>query len=139
MPGTHFKEMDLAEAATVLIAVSDGVLADSLRFSLELEGFGVTLCDEYSLPRTMAAHTRQGCLVVDQGVYARMADGDRRVTGRGIPVVLIVEHKTDRVVARAMAAGVADIVETPLFGEVLFDAIKAALNKSPARVAPRQS
>ena len=28
----RFKEVDLAEDATILIAVSDGVLADSLRF-----------------------------------------------------------------------------------------------------------
>jgi hypothetical protein len=46
------REIDLAEAATILIAV--GVLADSLRFSLGLEGFDVRLCDEHSLPRTMA-------------------------------------------------------------------------------------
>ena len=37
----RLKEIDLAEAATILIAVGDGVLANSLRFSLELEGFDV--------------------------------------------------------------------------------------------------
>jgi FixJ family two-component response regulator len=135
----RLKEMDLAEAATVLIAVRDGVLADSLRFSLELEGFGVTLCDEFSLPRAMDASQSQGCLVVDQDVFARMADGDPPLAGRGIPVVLMVGHKTERVVARAMAAGVTKVVETPLFGDVLFDAIKAALNGSPSRAAQRPS
>src|SRR5687767_1183306 len=134
----RLKEVDLAEATTILIAVGDGILADSLRFSLELEGFGVTLCDEFSLSRTIAVHARQGCLVVDQGVYARM-DRDRALTGQGIPVVLIVGHRTERVVAGAMAAGVTEVVESPLLGEVLFDAIKAALNGSPSRVAQRPS
>jgi hypothetical protein len=40
----RLNEIDLAEAATILIGVGDGVLADSLRFSLELEGFEVKLC-----------------------------------------------------------------------------------------------
>ena len=56
----RLKEIDLAEAATILIGVGDGVLADSLRFSLELEGFEVKLCDEHSLLRVMAWHGGAG-------------------------------------------------------------------------------
>ena len=77
----------MAEAATILIAVGDGVLADSLRFSLELEGFEVRLCDEYSLPRAMAGADAPGCLVLDQDVFARMLNGnnERRFVGLGFP------------------------------------------------------
>ncbi len=113
----RLEEIDLAEAATILIAVGDGVLADSLRFSLELEGFEVKLCDEQSLLRAMVGNTAaQGCLVLDQDVFARMVDGkgDRRLAEFGIPIVLMVGHKTDRVVARAKAAGVTKVVEEPL-------------------------
>jgi FixJ family two-component response regulator len=126
----RLKENDLAEAATVLIAVGDGVLADSLRFSLELEGYSVKLCDEYSLPRAIGAGEGQGCLVLDQDVFARMAD--RRFDALGVPVVLMVECQTGRVLARAAAAGVTKVVEKPLLGSVLFDAIKTAMKDAPA-------
>jgi len=130
----RLKEIDLAEAATILIAVGDGVLADSLRFSLELEGFEVKLCDEHSLIGAMAANETPGCLVLDQDVFARMVDGkgDRRFAAFGIPVVLMVGHKTERVVASAEKAGVTNVVEKPLLGGVLFDAIRTALRKMPS-------
>jgi FixJ family two-component response regulator len=124
----------LAEAPTILIAVGDGVLADSLRFSLELEGFEVKLCDEHSLLGAMAANEAPGCLVLDQDVFARMVDGkaDRRLAAFGIPVVLMVGHKTERVVASAEKVGVTSVVEKPLLGGVLFDAIRTALTKMPS-------
>jgi FixJ family two-component response regulator len=125
----RLKENDLAEAATILIAVGDGVLADSLRFSLELEGYAVKLCDEYSLPRAIGAGEGQGCLVLDQDLFARMAD--RRFDALGVPVILMVECQTGRVLARAEAAGVTKVVEKPLLGGVLFDAIKTAMRDSP--------
>jgi FixJ family two-component response regulator len=126
----RLKENDLAEAATILIAVGDGVLADSLRFSLELEGYAVKLCDEYSLPRAFGAGEPQACLVLDQDVFARMTD--RRFDALGVPVILMVECRTGRVLARAEAAGVTKVVEKPLLGNVLFDAIKTAMKESPA-------
>ena len=130
----HLKEIDLAEAGTILIAVGDGVLADSLRFSLDLEGFEVKLCDEHSLLRALAAPEAPGCLVLDQDVFARMVDGkgDHRLAEFDIPVVLMVGHKTERVLARAKAAGVSEVVEEPLLGGVLFDAIRTTLRKAPS-------
>ena len=137
------RENDLAEAGTILIAVGDGVLADSLRFSLELEGFDVKLCDEQSLLRAMEMNdAARGCLVLDQDVFARMVEGngDRRFAESGIPIVLMVGHKTERVVARAEAAGATRLVEKPLLGGVLFDAIRTAINgKMPLRPAHRSS
>jgi FixJ family two-component response regulator len=139
----RLRENDLAEAETVLIAVGDGVLADSLRFSLELEGFDVKLCDEQSLLRAMEMNdAARGCLVLDQDVFARMVDGngDRRFAESGIPIVLMVGHKTERVVTRAKAAGVTKLVEKPLLGGVLFDAIRTAINgRMPLRPAHRPS
>ena len=127
----RFKEIDLAEDASILIAVSDGVLADSLRFSLELEGFDVKVCHEHPLLSAMADGKAAGCcLVLDYDVFVRMADSKnrRRFAGFGFPVVLMVNHKTDRVVASAEQAGVSQVVETPLLGGVLLDAIRAALD-----------
>ena len=126
----RFKEVDLAEDATILIAVGDGVLADSLRFSLELEGFDVKVCREHPLLSALADAKAVGCLVLDYDVFVRMADSKtrRRFAGFGFPVVLMVDHKTDRVVASAEQAGVSQVVETPLLGGILLDAIRAALD-----------
>ena len=123
------QETDLAEAATILIAVGDGVLADSLRFSLELEGYAVELCDEYSLPRAIAAGEPQGCLVLDQDVFARV---NCRFQGFGVPVILMVESQTRLVLARAQAAGIAKVIEKPILGGVLFEAIKTAMKDAHA-------
>lgn len=136
----RLKEIDLTEAATVLIAVGDGVLADSMRFSLELEGFEVKLCDEFSLPRAIVTHAAQGCLVLDQAVFGRMSERDCSFANCGIPVVLMVGLKSERVLARAQAAGITKVVETPLFGDVLLDAIKTALGmRAPSRAQHRPS
>lgn len=132
------QETDLTEAATILVAVGDGVLADSLRFSLELEGFEVKLCDEFSLPNAICAVAAQGCLVLDQEVFARMTHAKHPLAGCGVPVVLMVGHKSELVLARAKEAGVTEVIETPLFGEVLFDAIKTALERSLPPAAPHR-
>jgi FixJ family two-component response regulator len=129
----RLKESGLAQAETILIAVSDGVLADSLRFSLELEGFETRFCDEYSLFETMsAAQVRAGCLVLDQDVFARMVDGAPAAlfADRGMPVVLMVSHITNRVFARAEAAGITEVVEKPLLGGSLFAAIRQAIDST---------
>ncbi|ODR97631.1 hypothetical protein AUC69_11005 [Methyloceanibacter superfactus] len=97
-------DIDLVQAETIFIAVADGVLADSLRFSLELEGFETHFCDESSLlPAMSAPRTKASCLVLDQDVFARVVDGEEAglFADRGVPVVLMVSHTTKRVLARA--------------------------------------
>jgi AmiR/NasT family two-component response regulator len=56
---------------------------------------------------------------------------DRRFDALGVPVILMVECQTGRVLARAEAAGVTKVVEKPLLGGVLFDAIKTAMKDAP--------
>jgi FixJ family two-component response regulator len=126
-------DIDLVQAETIFIAVADGVLADSLRFSLELEGFETQFCDESSLlPAMSAPRTKASCLVLDQDVFARVVDGEEAglFADRGVPVVLMVSHTTKRVLARAAAAGVTEVVEKPLLGGILFDAIRQAIGGS---------
>jgi FixJ family two-component response regulator len=130
------KEPDLLEPATILIGVGDGVLADSLRFALELEGFRVRLCDEYTLSRELPGGETNGCLILDQGVFARLEDGVGGAAAR-VPTVLIVGHQNARVTARAKAAGVAKVVEAPLVDGVLFEAIRSVLDASYSRSPQR--
>ena len=123
---------------SILIAVADGVLANSLRFSLELEGFDAALCDERSL-LPMKARSAPGCLVLDQDVFARMADGEElaALAELGIPIVLMVGQPTPRLLDRARAAGVTRVVEKPLLGGILSDAVKHALDDVASQTARR--
>ena len=77
----------MAETGTVLIAVRDAVLVDSLRFSLELEGYAAKLC---APPFELADAESRACLLLDQDVFATMIGrGDRQVLDRlGMPTVL---------------------------------------------------
>lgn len=128
---TRFGEADLAQAETILIAVNDGVLADSLRFSLELEGFETRFCDESSLfPAMSAPRAEGGCLVLDQDVFTQMVEDedDGVLAGKGMPVVLMVSLSTQRMLARAEAAGVTEVVEKPLLDGALCHAIRQAID-----------
>lgn len=114
----------MSEAGNILIGVGDAVLADSLRFSLELEGYSARLCDERSLLPLAAAH-KPGCLVLDQDVFTKLAAG---IPDLSVPVVLMVGQRTPRLMERARAAGVTHVVETPLLGGVLSKEIRKALD-----------
>jgi len=117
----------VAVADTVLIAVRDVVLADSLRFSLELEGYEARFCEApiAAIPDGVL----KACLLLDQDVFADMVgSGNSHAIGRlGVPTVLMVNQRTQRLLDHATAAGVTTIVEKPLLGGVLFDAIRSAL------------
>lgn len=123
----------MARADTILIAVHDGVLADSLRFSLEIEGFDTRFCDEYSLsPLMHAPCLRNACLVLDQDVFSRIVDeeGNKGLPARpDMPVILMVSQKTERMLARAKAGGVTKVLEKPVLGEVLFDTIRQEIER----------
>jgi FixJ family two-component response regulator len=116
----------VSDAGTILIGVGDAVLADSLRFSLELEGYNASFCDERSLLPLLAAN-KPRCLVLDQEVFTKLATG-RTISDLHVPVVLMVGQRTQRLMERARAAGVTHLVETPLLGGVLFEEIRKALD-----------
>jgi DNA-binding NtrC family response regulator len=116
----------VSEDGTILIGVGDAILADSLRFSLELEGYNAKFCDERSLLPLLAAN-KPRCLVLDQEVFTKLAAG-RTISSLHVPVVLMVGQRTQRLMERARAAGVTHMVETPLLGGVLSKEIRKALD-----------
>jgi FixJ family two-component response regulator len=122
----------MPEPRIVLIAVGDGVLADSLRFSLELEGLAVNLCDETSLLAAVNAKDAPGCIVIDHDVFARILGryDTSPFAGIGIPVLLMVGHETESLLDRVKTAGVTRLVEKPLLGGVLSEAIRDALDQT---------
>lgn len=132
----------MAEAGTVLIAVRDSALADSLRFSLELEGYEAKLCKPPI--EQLADIELRTCLLLDQEVFTTVWSrrGSDVLARFGLPTVLMLNQRTQRVIDDATAAGVTILIEKPLLAGVLFDAIRSALDvnaretKMPPQLAP---
>ena len=115
----------MAETGTVLIAVSDAILADSLRFSLELEGYSARLAEP---PFDLHGLEPRRCLLLDQDVFLRLADRHgAKAAPLGMPTVLMVNQRTPRLMENAKSAGITTVIEKPLLGGVLFDTIKDVL------------
>lgn len=123
----------MSEAGTVLIAVRDGTLADSLRFSLELEGYETRFCDEHTVsPLLRAPCVRGACLVLDQDVFSRVEEaGESEFPGHpSVPVILMVSQKTERLLAKARTGGVTEVLEKPILGGLMLETIRQVLEKN---------
>ncbi len=72
--------------------------------------------------------------MLDQDVFDHMIDGEERSASwpSSIPVVLLVEVATRRLLERASAAGVAKVVEKPLLGGVLAGGVRKAIDARDA-------
>jgi two-component system, LuxR family, response regulator FixJ len=112
----------------VIVIDDDGAVRNSLKFSLELEGFAVRAygCagDLLDSPQSPAC----ACFVIDQNMpgmngldlIAKLRE--RRIS---TPAILITTHPNAAVVERARRAAV-PIIEKPLLGNALVDGIRAA-------------
>ncbi|KTE17567.1 hypothetical protein [Sphingopyxis sp. H115] len=109
----------------VTILASDPALLSALRFSLTLDGFDVRGNAE-----PPASHI---CLIIDQGFrgdgFAWLAS--LRANGNTAPAILLVTHP-DRVVRASAAALGARLIEKPLTGDELTDALTDILTHRPA-------
>jgi len=126
--------MMLAQAAApvanrlVLVIDDDPAVRNSLKFSLEVEGFTVR---DYSSANELLRESEivdAGCLVIDyhlpemNGLEVLNRLRQRRVA---VPAILITSHPSAFVRRRAAEAGVA-IVEKPLLGNALVEGIRNA-------------
>ena len=114
----------------VLVIDDDSAVLNSLKFSLEVEGFAVTafasgeeLFDGRPLPKA-------ACLIVDYELPSM--DGfsivaELRQRNIDLPAILISSNPPPAVRRRAAEAGLT-IVEKPLFGNALIEAIGSALH-----------
>jgi FixJ family two-component response regulator len=122
----------------VLVIDDDPAVRASLRFALEIEGFAVHVfatSDELLARETLPA---AACLVGDyilptmNGLELVAALRDRGVDS---PAILITSDPPARLRREAAAAGLT-LVEKPLLGNGLADAIRSALaNRRPRRGA----
>ena len=121
---------ELTEDATVIVVDDDSAVRNSLKFSLELEGFSV---QTYCSPRKLLAEghfPKSGCcLVVDYKL--REMNGlqllrNLRERNCLLPAILITSNPNSALLRQAKDAGVA-LVEKPLLGDSLIQEIHSAL------------
>ena len=118
----------MAQAPVVAVVDDDLAVCNSLKFSLELEGFRVrTYGGGGELLRAVDL-AACNCFVVDQkmpnmsGLEVIAKLRDRRITA---PAILIISEPSVALSARAAKASVA-VVEKPFLGNALLDRIRAA-------------
>lgn len=122
-------QRQLAVSKSVIIVVDDDpAVRNSLKFSLEIEGFlvrlyasGSELLGDRDIPLC-------SCLVVDQrmpGIAGLDLISKLREQAISAPAILITSHPTTELSRRAAGANV-PIVEKPLLGNALMERIRDA-------------
>jgi two-component system, LuxR family, response regulator FixJ len=119
----------LPEKPTIIVVEDDAAVRQSIKFSLELEGFAVRTYADAEELLNEATLPLFGCLVIDynlpalNGLEVLLQLRNRHVR---LPAIVITSYPSRTVRERAAAAG-ASIVEKPLFNHALRDNIRAAL------------
>jgi two-component system, LuxR family, response regulator FixJ len=112
--------------AVVGIVDDDPAVRNSLKFSLEIDGFVVRTYGNADALLNEAELSQFSCLVVDQNMPGTSGlDLVAKLRQRGVfvPVILITSHPPRVLIARANKAGV-PIVEKPLLGNALLEKIR---------------
>jgi two-component system, LuxR family, response regulator FixJ len=115
-------------ASVVIIVDDDPAVRNSLKFSLEIEGFAVRLYESGSELLSERDIPDCSCLVVDQrmpGMAGLDLIAELRKQRIWAPAILITSHLTVEVTRRAAGAKVA-IVEKPLLSNALVERIRDA-------------
>jgi two-component system, LuxR family, response regulator FixJ len=114
---------------TVLVVDDDAAVRDSLKFLLELEGFGVRAYADGKELLKEAVIDGNECLVVDQVMPGlsglETIDALRRQGGIN-PVVLVISDPNLKVLKAAAARGIT-VLEKPFYEHALIDAIHNAI------------
>jgi len=118
-----------ARHSLVIVVDDDDAVRNSLKFSLEIEGFAVRLYSRGAELLDASDVAECACLIIDQnmpgltGLETVKKLRERHVT---VPTILITGHPTAALRARARGEG-ADIVEKPLFGNALIEGIRGVI------------
>lgn len=117
-------------AGDIVVIDDDPAVLGALKFALELEGFAVAPYRSGSQLLAQKHLPQEGCLVIDfklpdmDGLNLLASLRSRAVQ---LPAVLITSHPSSNLRKRAAEAEV-PIIEKPLLGNALLDAIRRALN-----------
>jgi two-component system, LuxR family, response regulator FixJ len=130
------KQGELSVPRSIVIVVDDDpAIRNSLKFSLEIEGFAVrTFACGTELLDSSDARLGQ-CFVIDQKMSGMTGlDLIAKLRARHIsaPAILITSHATGAVAQRAAQADI-PIVEKPLLGNALLERIRDACAQYPSQ------
>lgn len=115
----------------VLIVDDDEAVRKSLKFALEMEGFGVRVFTDADDLLSRDDLPREGCLLVDfrmpglDGIDLVRALRDRDV---GLPAILMASKLTPSIRRRAAELGLHAVIEKPLTDGNLLASLHAALS-----------
>lgn len=114
----------------VLIVDDDQAVREALKFALELDGLSVDTCGSGAELMRHPELNRARCLVLDYQMpdmngFAVMAELKR--LDISTPVILITAPLNRDVIQRAVAAGVAGVLEKPLLEDILLEKIRHIL------------
>jgi two-component system, LuxR family, response regulator FixJ len=115
-----------ATGPIVIVVDDDVAVRNSLKFSLEVEGFVVRAYPGGTELLKDAELQRAGCLVIDQnmsGMNGLEVVARLRARDVAVPAILMTSYPTAVLRERAAAAGVA-IVEKPFLGAILVERIR---------------
>lgn len=124
----------LARRGVVIVVDDDPAVRNSLKFSLEIEGFVVRLYESGSELLRDGTLTDCGCLVVDHkmpGIAGLDLITKLRDQQISAPAILITSHPNPALARQAAGANV-PIVEKPLLNNALVDLIRNAC--APSRL-----
>jgi FixJ family two-component response regulator len=119
-------------APTIVVVDDDAAVRNSLKFSLEIEGFSVRT---YASPREVLSSEALlpvSCLIVDQnmpGMSGLNLLATLRQRGDHTPAILVSAHATATLRDEAAHRGVT-VVEKPFMGNVLVDRIRAVITSN---------
>jgi FixJ family two-component response regulator len=114
----------------VIVVDDDGAVCNSLKFSLEVEGFAVRTYSSVGELLNDSDPEASSCLVVDlnlPGMSGLEAIAVLRARQVLVPAILITTHPSPAVKERAARAAV-PIVEKPFLGNALLEQIRIALD-----------
>jgi len=115
--------------SVVCVVDDDAAVCRALAFALDLEGFCVETFGSGEALLLRDSLTPISCLVLDErlpGVSGLDALAQLRARGVSAPALLMTSHPTPSV-RNAAASARAPILEKPLLGETLVDAIRTAV------------
>jgi two-component system, LuxR family, response regulator FixJ len=126
----HDNSQPTSPGSLVLVIDDDPAVLSSLKFSLEVEGFAVRAFHSGEELLDGRPPPDAACLVVDYKLEAM--DGlslvaELRRRSIDVPAILIASDPPASVRRRAAEAGL-EIVEKPLLGDSLIEAIRTALH-----------